>query len=472
VATSQSGAGLIAGLAVSFAVFLAVDLLLTGRLDPAGIALALSLGSAAGGLLFAGRPLRAFRAMPQDARMSAAAGGLLAFFVPPAIVAAVRLSDAPSGSVVVFWAAGGWALLAALVAAFLAWRSHSRGGAALALTGALTALAGVSAVVANWERPSSFSPLIRFAGQQMAILLAGAFLVVGALLLVSAIRSSNAGGTLATAGIAALGGATLWVAVSGPLVAFRSLSDLPVQVALAAVAWGAFCVLLPLALRDRGLASSAASIALAPVLLSALTWVEQLVGVAGPQPFIVPGVIAGSLIAIAGASALLVARGTPEAIVRPLWLRIVAWLPTALAVVALFLPAITATVDVDNHADAVFKGSWTMLGLESVAAWCAVALALLLAAVALTARQRLVPLVGAAACVAWFVLQSVPTHVLNGWLSPAVQSYYGTEYGSISFTAVTNVAMLLAVGLTALGFLAVLTLNALRRTPAVDSPSH
>lgn len=452
----------IAGLAASFALFLALDLALTGRLDAAGLTLGLTAGVLAVAAIRSGRPIRDVRAVDPDDRRSAMLGGLLSFFTPVAIIAAVRLSDAPAGSVVVFWAAGGWAALAALLAAWAAWRSARRHRAFLAGAAAAACIAGASSVLANWERPSSFSPLIRFPGQEMAILFAGIPLIAGVLLLISAAKRAGAPGVNLIAASAGFVAALLWVVLSGPVEAFRALTELPVQVTLAGLAWGAVSTLLPRVVADRGISAAGAAFVIAPALLSALTWVEQLVGVAGPQPFIIPGVIAGSLIAATAMMALL-RIPFAESATLPLWLRAVACIPLLASVVALSLPTVTAHADVNSPPTAVFKGSWVLLGLESVAAWSAVALSLLFAAALFTRRQRLLPLVGAAASVAWFVLLDVPTHVLNDWLSPAVQSYYGTEYGRISFTSVPNAPMLFAVTAAGLGSMALFIANTIRR---------
>jgi hypothetical protein len=50
-------------------------------------------------------------------------------------------------------------------------------------------------------------------------------------------------------------------------------------------------------------------------------------------------------------------------------------------------------------------------------------------------------------------LLAVPTHVVNRWLSPEVQQYYGTEYATLEFTVVRNYPLLLAVAATAAGLL-------------------
>jgi hypothetical protein len=469
----SSRATTLVGLAVSFAMFAGMIVALAGRLDAAGLAAALAVGALVATAFSARHPLRSMRALPRATTAAACAGGLLCFFAPPAVLAAVRMSDAPAGSVVVFWTAGGWAALGALsVAGPALWRRH-RSRAALAIAGAAAVLAGVAGVVADWERPSSFSPLVRFPLQELAILGAGALFVAGGLLLVRAGRDGRLSGVLLCAAATAVVAAVAWLATAGPSQGLRSIMELPVQVVIAATAWGAVCVAWPTALKRAGMAPASGMLAAAPVLLSGLVWVEQAVGVAGPQPLVAGGVTAGALVLASGVLALIDAGrddgpATPPRGVAP-WLAVV---PVLLALAALALPAIRADVTVAGAVGS-FSGAWMMTGVESIAGLSALALALVLVAAAAARRSRWLPLLGMAACAAWPWLLAVPTHVLNTWLAPGIQSYYGTEYGSIVFTSVPNALMLLAVGCTGAGFVVVLLARSgiLRRSAAVDHPT-
>jgi hypothetical protein len=193
-------------------------------------------------------------------------------------------------------------------------------------------------------------------------------------------------------------------------------------------------------------------LALAPALLSGLILVEQAVGVAGPQPLIVGGVLAGSLVLASGVLALLGANGEPASTMPALWVRLLAVAPAACAAVALALPALVAEAKVSGSVGS-FSGAWTMTGIESIAALCALALALALVAGVFSPRPLWLSLVGLAACLSWPWLLAVPTHVLTTWLAPGIQSYYGTEYGTIAFTPVQNLPMYVAVAASGVGFL-------------------
>jgi hypothetical protein len=398
-------------------------------------------------------PVKALRGLTRSTGLLACAGGLLAFFGAPALVAGLRMTDAPAGSIVVFWVSGGWAAIAACGAAALALRERLGLSAGWSFAGALLALAGVAGVVADWERPSSFSPLVRFASREMGMLAGGLLLLAGGLLIVRAAKSARLDAALLCASASALAASLVWWGATDFARGWSRVAEQPLAVAVAAVSWGLVCVSWPACLKTLGAARGAAAMSVAPVLLSGLVWLEQAVGVAGPQPLVVPGVVAGSLVVLAGVCALAHARDARRAKAAPL-LSAAAAVPALLALVALALPALIAKVDVTIGG--TFSGSWTMAGDESVAGWVALAL-VVLAVVATFDARPLWPIAAAlAASVAWPWLLDVPTHVWNASLAPDIQVYYGTEHGSIVFTTVPNVPMAGAVILGALVMLAIM----------------
>lgn len=450
-------------LALAFAVHVGMTVSLTGRLQGAAFAAAQAFGALALAVIAAGRPVAAVQAMTQPARMLALAGGLLGILGPIAVVAGTRMSDAPAGSVVVFWVAGGWALIAAIAAAVLAARRADRTSAGVAVAAGLVAFVGAAGVVANWERPSSFSPLVRFPVQELTMLAGGALLLAGAYLILRAARGSHLHGALVcSTGIAAAAGAAWW-AVTGFAGGWSSLGERPVQVAIAALAWGAVCLSLPRVADREGPARVGALLAAAPVLLTTLIWLEQAVGVAGPQPLIVSGVIAGSVTLAAGSAVLWSSVRVRDAASLRWQVRAAAALPLALSAVALLLPAITAHAEVDGPGGA-FSGSWTLLGWESLAGVTAFALAALLLASVSSRGSFMPPIAGILACAAWPLTLSTPMHVLTGWLPPGLEQYYGTEYASIGFTGASAPVMVAALVTCALGFSALLVSGMLSRS--------
>jgi hypothetical protein len=453
-------------LAGAFAGFVQMCVVLAGLVPAGALAAALAAGALVITLLAAPRPLAALRTLDRAAAFKACLAGLLAVAGAPALIASLRLSDAPAGSIVVFWVAGGWAAIAACAAAALALKARSRVSAAWSVSGALLVLAGAAGVVADWERPSSFSPLVRFAPRELGILLGGVLLLAGGLMLVRIARTARMDGALICASGSALAVSLAWWVASGFAHGWQSLAERPIAVVVAAVAWGVVCGSWPVVLKTWGPAPAAAALSVTPVLLSALILLEQFVGVAGPQPLVVTGVASGSLLLVAAAVALLhapSARSAPS----PRWILVAGAVPAVLAAVALALPAIVARAEV-SVTEGVFTASWSLPGVESVAGWAAVALAVLVIVVAADARPAWPAAAALAACAAWPWLLDVPSHVWTASLAPEVQQYYGTEYGTISFTAQPGAPMIGAIGLTAVVMLAVI---ALRRgvRPGADS---
>jgi hypothetical protein len=134
-----------------------------------------------------------------------------------------------------------------------------------------------------------------------------------------------------------------------------------------------------------------------------------------------------------------------------------------MATLGLAMPSILASAQVSG-AGGSFSASWRMLGAESIAGLSALALSLVVVVAVRSERPWWPAAAALGACLAWPWLTSVPTHVLNGWLAPGIQQYYGTEYGSITFAPITNVLMIAAVLATGLALVAL----ALTRTGALS----
>ncbi len=428
-------------LAIGFATHVGMTVQLAGRTAAAPLVVALTLGALATALIVAGRPVRAVCAMDRTSQLLAAAAGMLLVFGAPALVASVRMTDAPSGSLVVFWMSGGWAVLAAAAGAAIAWQRRSRSLTGLALAGGLAALVGAAGIVANWERPSSFSPLVRFPSQELAIVGAGLLVLAGAMFLIRAARAGGLDGALVCATATGAAGGLAWWAMEG--LSLEAFNERPAEMVLAGLAWGVVCVALPRVIRSEGVSRTGALLAPAPLLLTLLIFVEQIVGVAGPQPMIVNGVVAGVLVLLAGAVGLwssnAAAPSGESAPKRPIWTWL-ALIPLVLAAVGLAFPAMSATADVPPR-----LLRWTLLGWESLAGLAAFALAAVAGALSRVRRPLLPAAAALVACGAWTLLGDTPLRVLKDGLAPGIEQYYGTEYGSITFVALTNPWSLAAV---------------------------
>lgn len=445
-----------AALAVAFAVHTLLSAALTGRTYAPTLVLALSAGAVVVALLAAGRPAAAVRSLDRRGLLLAAAGGALAVFGAPALVAANRMSDAPAGSVTVLWTGSGWAAIAAAWGAIVLLREGRRAASFGVLAGAAAALVGGAAVLADWERPSSFSPLIKFPQQEMAMLLAGVVLVAGIELLAAAGRRGRPLGAVLVGTVTALALSAVWFAVGGLETGIAGLAEAPWTLAMAGIVWGVTLLALGAVWRDGGATRAAACLALAPALISPLTWLEQVVGANGPQPMILAGVGAGCLLVLAGA--LRLARsGTPgsRTLRRGRRVIVAAAVPGLLAATALALPALRVNVTHQREVGTAVI-HWVMTGAESVAVLAVLALALLLLAALFDERPPWPAVAALAAVAALPALLDVPTHVIVRWLSPAIQQDYGTEYATIVFTRVLNIPAAAALVATAVGLIAVI----------------
>lgn len=454
-------------LAVVFAVFVQMVVVLAGRLPAPPFVAVLTLGALAAALLVTPAPLTRIRSLSRVAAAAASVGGALAVFGAPALVAGLRMSDAPAGSIVVFLLSGGWAAATALGGVALAVRARRAMEASWTVAGALLALAGSAGVVACWERPSSFSPFVRFPVQEAGMLLGGILLICGGLLLVRVARRSDGSAALICATAAAAVLALVWWGATDFASGWVRLAEQPLVVCAAALAWGLVSVNWVEVLRHDGPPVAAACVAVTPLLLSGLSLVERLVGVAGPQPLVVSGVIAGSLVVLAGCAAFLHASHAGAA-VGMRWLVLVGDVPLVLAAIALALPAIAVSVVV-TVTGGRFTGAWSLTGAESLLGWCAVALTALVLIAARDASPGVPSLAALAALVALPWLADVPTHVWSAALAPEIQQYYGTEYGTITFTALADAPLIAAV---VLGAGVLLVIMALRRGPRAGATTN
>lgn len=113
-----------------------------------------------------------------------------------------------------------------------------------------------------------------------------------------------------------------------------------------------------------------------------------------------------------------------------------------------------------------------MNGVESMVGWSAMALAVLVIVAAFDERPSAPAVAALIACASLPWIADVPTHVWSAALAPEIQHYYGTEYGSISFTAVPNAFLTGSVLLSAavLLFIMVTRRGPARRDARITAP--
>lgn len=428
-------------------------------LAPAAIALASALGSAAG--LAAAAWGRRLQGIDSSRALAHFALGAAGFVVAPLLVASNRMSDAPPGSEVLFLTTAGWAAALALSGS---WRE---GRAPRRLAGIVLACAGVAGVVANWERPSSFSIFARYRLEEALMLAAG---VLWAAAWWSLDRARKRG-TLAEAALASGAGAFAGSVALGisrwQIAGLSSAVREPSWWAIAGLS-AAVAVLGLVLLRRRGTPLLAGAWFLPAVALTGLTAVEQAVRPFGIQPILLEQAAAGSVIAIAGAAIVagrqheeradFEQRGVTAAA------RVLAAAALASGLVALATPTLLARVSATRTDGSTFQASFTLLGLETVGGWAALGLALGAAACAFRPTRKpraLWALLMSAA--AFPVVWATPLHTWSSAIPSEIQVDYGSEYASIAFSALSAPWLWLSFGGAVLSLAVLLWLTRLAK---------
>lgn len=402
----------------------------------------------------------------RTALFPAVLGGAAAFWAAPAIALSQRATDAPSGSESLFFIVVVWGALVALTG-LLAGTLSDR---LFALVIGVAGTSGAAAILACWERPSSFSPLVKYPRQELVMVLAGAVFAAGTWMLARSVRRIGAPWTLVGASVAAFVSSLVPLAgtpvpvINAAVPLMGTLAFIGAVNALFINGWvrlsGARTPALP-----------ASAMMAAPVAVTALTVVERATGSFGPTPFIVSGVVAGTAVVVA--TALVAWLPVPSAVdsdgrrsVRRSALALGGMLVITGAV-ALALPAVQVTVRSFVGEWAGQQWRWTLPGALSPGSWMLFAGACaLLAAVAVGSRspgRRSGLSALALVCVLAAVpLMGVPLRTWNREWPPAeVQQVYGTEYATIDFEATGKrwrEAVVVVTAIAALGLM-VLTLR-------------
>jgi hypothetical protein len=451
---------------------------LAGKVPGSALTLALCACAAAVALVIEGGRRGARLTTPWRERLPAAVAGVVGLFLAPYLVLTHRFTNAPSGTELIFLTSACWGMICAVAAAGAMWRSGVRARAFVIPAGALAALAGSAGALGNWERPSSFSPFTRFVPEQIWMLVAGVVFLAGALLMGRALRVGGRAPYLTATTTATAVALVAWL-VSGDVgMSLGQLGQNGSAIAVWALSGGAFWIAWNREATSEGLVLPVAVLFAPPLLLPAFQVLERLTGLLGPDPFVWPGVIGGTLLAFAGVVRILSwsgcrREGGPSR--RALWpdlgLRVFAGITVFASAAALLLPALRADVGGRREgADIAF--SWLMGGWESAAGWAALGLVLLFAAAVLD-DTWFATVAALVAVPSYWLLASTPTHVWNSFVPSEIQLDYGTEYASITFTALTVWPALLAVAGATAGLAVVLTRRLLRsRSASASAPEN
>ncbi|MHB8706449.1 MAG: hypothetical protein ACYC77_08040 [Coriobacteriia bacterium] len=422
--------------------------------------------AAAGMVAVAGSP-RGLRVASPMAVVTPLILGAVSFVVAPAIVMFHRYSDAPQGSEVLFLTTAAWGAFLALFGAS-AWKRIP-----LSLASVVIGLAGVTGIVANWERPSSFSLFIRYQTEETWMLVAGA---AWALLWVWMARDTDRQSSTRSA-IAAAAGAIVGV-VFLALGRGVGLSDIVIAVfspgawmyglATAAVAASATTLV-----RLMGSAAIAGAYFLPAGALTVITIVEQATTPLGPQPILLGPATAGTITALAACVLLWGDRTDERTVSVASWPAVAASAVAVLAgVVGLFLPALEAHVTGLRSSGQEFAASYILRGHEVMGPWAVLGIALAVLALSAGAShvraRHVAPLL--AAGLAWPFVWATPLHTLTRFIPPEVQVDFGSEFASITFTTLAIPATLVALAGAGVGL--ALLLVSQRRLAVSVTPSR
>jgi len=386
----------------------------------------------------------------------------------PWLVFMNRSSDAPPGAVVAFWTT------AFVGAVLVAAASLNRSGARTRVPAALILLSAGAGVLANWERPSSFSLLVRYTGPQIAMLTAGLVWVVLILLLAGRVRDIGWPAMVIPVSVGSLMGGAVVFALN-PAASSSATSPI---VLLAA---GAFAVLHLIVLSlgpGRGAIVSGTAIAAAPAAITLLAILEAAVGMLGPRPLLIAPVAAASALGAASIWLLLDERESPRVAPSHPALILLAMGGLVLATVGMAAPALGVAVKGGLSDGQAFAVEFSMAGYETVAGWIAVSAVLLTVAAVIDrtgyGRLLLVAATSVVALIAWVFLRPMPLHTWVSWIPPEVQQDYGTEFASIVFSPLGSiwqpVGLIIAV-LTAVGA-AILARRAAVPAGSAESPTE
>ncbi|PKQ37982.1 MAG: hypothetical protein CVT59_05195 [Actinobacteria bacterium HGW-Actinobacteria-1] len=429
-------------LALASAAGFAVGIEARRTLSAEALASASAIASAVGILLVSG-DVRRIRLRAASEPLFSLVLGALGLFGAPYAVLVHRYSDAPAGSEILFLTTAAWA---AILVLFTLGRRRSE---VVPIAGALLGLAGIVGVVGNWERPSSFSPFVRFVPEELWMLAAG---VAWAALWWHLGRARDRGDLDAAAVPAAVGGV---LAAAMMLVARWVTADVPTALAhggfwLYAVACMAAAAAALLALRSAGPRAIAAAMVLPAVALTALTLVEQATGAFGPQPILLGPASAGSAIALVGALLIWPREPATETLPPTKPCRaavVVAALSALVAAVGLALPALEGTATGLRTSGAAFEASFTLRGVEVVGPWTVLALAVAVLGIALSRDLRLPSMLAlVAAALAWPFVWNTPLRTFTTFIPSEVQVDFGSEFAAIAFKQLPIPVTLVALG--------------------------
>lgn len=393
----------------------------------------------------------------------AGSAGVAVVFLAPLVVLSNRLSDAPPGSETLLFTTTLWGLLLVMSAAITLGMTR----VAPAFGYSLVSILGTLAVLANWERPSSFSPLVRYPAQETMFLLAGVVWVAGVHVLSVRLEAEDREVGWAISGlVGAVAAVAVALADSGAVAQRPSTADAGPLLASAVSFALALWALKELAAIE-GIVRASVPWFVPPAAVTVLGMLEQRVGPRGPDPVVWTGAAAGLLLILIGSAGVwATARPRPQGhALSPRVRRVLRWLVLAAVVASaltLAFPALQATVRGTLSNGEAYEASWPLLGFESAGGWVPIVAGVLLVSALVDeheSRIRLLLASGTAIVVvaSYALLAETPLHTWTTWIPVEIQSEYGTEYALLLFEVLHDPLRIAALGLVVLAAIVVFT---------------
>lgn len=457
------------------AVWFVVSTLLIGEVPDAVIMAASLLVALAFISAFVGTALPArLRAVGRREVLIAGVAGLAAWYVAPLVVLSQRATDAPSGTETLFFTTAGAVLAVVVTAAFF----RPERPTLIQAAAALLVVLGSATLLGNWERPSSFSPFLKFPAEEAIMLAAGVALALGLIGVRRSVRLMGLRSSL-WVGVASAAGVSLLLALPHAAAAVASYSRTWPQLMLAGVALATLATGLVGFAHGRGVVRASSWLVVTPLALTALTVVERLTGAFGPTPIVWPGAVGGTVLVLLGLVVLQTGHrahgATPRIRDRASITAIVfGAVAAAVSVVSLFVPAFSASVAGTTEAGASFAASWTFSGAEAAIGWLPLCASLLGLAASLDVMRRVEVRAGLVAAgsallatATYPLVVATPLHTWTRWIPAEIQQAYGTEYARLSLEVAPHVARYAAVALSTVS--AVFLIATLVRHREVDT---
>ncbi|RJQ51558.1 MAG: hypothetical protein C4521_12250 [Actinobacteria bacterium] len=430
-----------------------------------------------GGLVLSREGLRGAAAKAAEAWRVLGPAPVLALSGFYALQVLKRYSEGQSGSDVLFVLG-----LTPLFVLLLSSRRLRKASLLFYAIATLAAILGTVGILANWERPSSFSPFALFPLEESLLLVGG---LCWAFFLTYVQKRADRLEPLVS-GAVLLGGCGLLLAVAsvgigGPsaLVISMPALRLTVMLGLLGAALGCYSW-LSIARAASSPIRAAAPIHAVPVLLTFLILIDSAQGLTGPNPMIVRPVLAGSALVLAALAAILL---------QPWWRRSLGGgpgkedshrplprTPFSVAAVlfglvslvgasaALVLPVMSNSLTGELKAGLPFSAAWENLGYETAGPWLLLLAALTALAVSMRASRESLGRLRAAAAVLFVGALAVVAHPLStslfiawrSWIPFDIQHQIGTHYVTFIQDPVSNVGFLVADAGLAAAMLAVI----------------